>query len=413
MVFISVNSEKSDKLKKVNSEEEEGSLPLQDRMDLAMKQEIELTKDPILGRVPHERLYAAYLYSQQLLNSSRISAAIPGVKWQERGPNNVGGRTLAAMVDPNDGTKKTLWVGAAGGGLWKTTDITPTQPVWNVVDDFFNNLAVTSITYNPLNTQEFYFGTGESWYNADAIRGDGIWKSTNGGATWAQLASTAASANFDYVQKVIVHPVTGNIYAATRAGVFRSTDGGTTWTQVLGNGNGCASNDMGDIEIAADNSLYVGVGSIFSSDGIYKSPNGNVGSWTKLNIGGSGLPLTAQPTNRIELACAPSNANTVYAIISSGANLYNIYKTVNGGTTWSTLAVPSWRDQNCGTPSTDFTRGQAWYDLVAIVDPNNVNNVFIGGVDIFKTTNGGTSWDANTNWAGACGYQYAHAISIS
>jgi PKD repeat protein len=394
------------------NEDEEGNIPLKDRMDLAMKQEVELTKDPATGKVPRERLYTAYLYSEQLVNQNqayRISAAIPGVKWQERGPDNVAGRTLAIMIDPNDVSKKTLWVGAAGGGLWKTTDITPTQPAWNVVNDFFNNLAVTTITYNPLNTQEFYFGTGESWYNADAVRGDGIWKSTNGGTTWTQLASTASNTNFNWIQKIIIHPVTGDIYAATRAGVFRSTNGGTSWTQVLGNGNGCVSNDMGDIEIAADNSLYVAVGSIFSSDGIYKSSNGNTGSWTKLNIAASGLPLTATPINRIELACAPSSATTVYAIISSGAGLYNIYKTTNGGTTWTTLTVPAWRDQNCGTPSTDFTRGQAWYDLTAIVDPNNVNNVFIGGVDIFKTSNGGTTWTQLTNWAGLCGYQYAHA----
>jgi PKD repeat protein len=397
---------------KENKEQEEGKLPLRDRMDLAMKQEFELTKDPATNTVPRERLYAAYQQMQRRKGNGanlHVLGAIPGMTWVERGPNNFGGRTLAVMVDPNDATKKTIWTGAAGGGLWKTTDITPAAPAWVAVNDFFANLAVTSITYNPLNTQEFYFGTGESWYNADAIRGDGIWKSSNGGATWTQLVSTSSSSNFDWVQKVMVHPVTGDVYAATRAGVYRSSNGGTSWTQVLGNGNGCVSNDMGDIEIAADNSIYVGVGSVFSTDGVYKSTTGNAGSWTKINTGANGFP-TANIA-RIELACAPTAALTLYAMVGNMSTdaLLNIYKSVDGGATWTTCALPSWKDQNCATPSTDMTRTQSWYDLTAMVDPNNANNVFVGGVDIFKSTNGGTSWTQITNWAGACSFQYVHA----
>ncbi len=412
LALFVINREKNPKALFASVKEEEGEIPLRDRMDLAMKQEFELTKDLSTNTVPRERLYVAYQQMQQRLSSSpgqRVMGAIPGMTWVERGPNNFGGRTLGVMVDPNDVTKKTLWVGAAGGGLWKTTDITLATPVWTAINDFFANLAVTSITYNPLNTQEMYFGTGESWYNADAIRGDGIWKSTNGGATWTQLVSTSSSSNFDWVQKVIIHPVTGNIYAATRAGVYRSTDGGSTWTQVLGAGNGCTSNDMGDIEIAADNSIYAGVGSVFSSDGVYKSATGNAGSWAKINTGANGFP-TANVA-RIELACAPSSAQTVYAMVGNYSTdaILNIYKTTNGGTTWTTCALPSWKDQNCASPSTDMTRTQSWYDLTAMVDPGNANNVFVGGVDIFKTTNGGTSWTQITNWAGACGFQYVHA----
>ncbi|MEP7168047.1 MAG: hypothetical protein ABI855_01625, partial [Bacteroidota bacterium] len=100
-------------------EEQEGNLPLQDRMDLAMKQEFELTKDPATNNVPRERLYAAYQQMQQRLTNGanlHVAGAIPGMTWVERGPNNFGGRTLAIMIDPNDVTKKTVWAGAAGGG---------------------------------------------------------------------------------------------------------------------------------------------------------------------------------------------------------------------------------------------------------------------------------------------------------
>src|SRR5258706_15851785 len=107
--------------------------------------------------------------------------------------------------------------------------------------DFFANIAVTSLTYNPLNTQELYFGTGEGYSNADAARGLGIWKSADGGTTWNQLASTNNS-NFYYVNRLVVHQTTGDIYAATNSGLFRSQDAGATWTKVLGSGVGAATN---------------------------------------------------------------------------------------------------------------------------------------------------------------------------
>lgn len=406
--FLVFNSEEKNKKPHVlTEEEEEGGLPLQDRMDLAIKQEIELTKDPATNTVPRERLYAAYLKTQQ--NGFRTSAAIPGMIWKERGPDNCGGRTRAIMIDPNDATKKTVWAAGVGGGLWKTTDITATTVVWTPVNDFFANIAITTLAYNPVNTQIMYFGSGEGRYNADAIRGNGIWKSTDGGTTWAQLASTTG-ANFQYIQKIVVHPVTGDVYAGTRtAGLQRSQNGGTTWTKVLGTGVNAASNNAGDIEIAADNSIYAGLGDFGGSDGVYKSLSGNVGGWTKMNTAANGFP-TANIA-RIELANAPSDANTVYAMVENLTNqtLLNIYKTIDGGANWTTCTLPSWRDQNCAAPSNDMTRTQAWYDLIAAVDPANANTVFVGGVDIMRTTNGGTNWTQMTNWAGACGFQYVHA----
>src|ERR1043165_978754 len=218
----------------------------EDDMDLAMQQETEMTKDPMLGYVPHERLTHAIQYAEQLQNSGSRSA-ISGIVWKERGPNNTGGRTQAIMIDPNDPTKKTVFAGGIGGGLWKCADITATTPSWTAVNDLFANLAVSTLAYDPTNTQVLYMGTGEGWFNSDAIRGDGIFKSIDGRNTWTQLSSTSSNNDFHYVQKIVVHPITGAVYAATRSassgygGVMKSTDGGSTWAKVLSSASGAST----------------------------------------------------------------------------------------------------------------------------------------------------------------------------
>src|SRR6185503_17190068 len=140
---------------------------------------------------------------------------------------------------------------------------------------------------------------------------------------------------------------------------FKSTDDGSTWTKVLYSGNGAATDRVADLEIAADNSLYAAMG-IFTTDGIYRSTTGNSGSWTKLNTGGNGFPTTG--FYRCEIACAPSSAATLYVLTEATSNdgLYNIYKSTNSGSSWSTLTKPTWNDGSCSTTSNDFTRTQAW-----------------------------------------------------
>jgi len=382
-----------------------------DKMDLASQQEVQLTKDPALGYVPRERLLKAIEYTEAQKNSG-TRGAISGIVWTERGPNNVGGRTQAIMIDPNDATKKTLFAGGIGGGLWKCTDITASTTTWTAVNDMLANLAVSALSYDPSNTQVMYMGTGEGWYNLDAIRGDGIFKSTDGGATWSQLSSTTGS-DFDYVQKIVVS-ASGEVYAATRSassgngGVFKSTNGGSSWTKVLYSGNGAGTDRCSDLEIAADNTLYAAMG-IFTTDGIYKSSTGNSGSWTKLNTGGNGFPTSG--FYRCEIACAPSSAATLYVLTESSSTdgIYNIYKTTNSGSSWSTVTKPTWNDGSCSSTSNDFTRTQAWYDLAIAVDPNNSSTLFIGGVDIFKSTNGGSTWTQLTSWWGGCSRPYIHA----
>ncbi len=384
-------------------------IPRRDRMDLAMRHEFEMTRDPATMSIPRERLWNALAYAEQLRaagQAGKVAGAL-SINWKERGPSNVGGRTRAIMVDLNDPTYKSVFTGAVGGGLWRCNDITASIPVWTAVNDMFSNIAITALCQHPASPNIIYFGTGEGWYNADAIRGDGIWKSTDGGLTFTQLAATASSLNFRYVNRMIIHPVSGDVYAATNGGLFRSQNGGTTWVEVLGAGNGSTVDFIGDVDLAADNAIIASTGSIFSgADGIYRSANGNAGTFTKLNTGANGFPTTG--FERIETASAPSNASVIYALTmnSTGYGIGGIYKTTNAGSSWTSCSLPVDADGGIGA---DFTRGQAWYDLVAAVDPNNANTLLVGGIDIFKSSNGGSSWTQLCHWYGGFGYQEVHA----
>lgn len=250
---------------------------------------------------------------------------------------------------------------------------------WQSVNDFFPSLAVTKMAYDPNNTSTFYFCTGEGWFNADAVRGAGVFKSTDGGETWEQLASTTSSI-FQYCQDIDVHPLTGDVYVATRSGgLQRSSDGGLSWQKVLGSGAGSARSSICDVEITSDGGVFVGIG-IFDTDGIYYSDNGDSATYSKQTVG-----LPGGGFYRIELAVAKSDPNIAYAIpCSTNYMIQGIYRTDDRGATW----------QATGLPGNDFelAASQAWYDLIIEVDPNDANTVVAGGLHLWKSTDGATTW---------------------
>lgn len=380
----------------------------------AIRLEFAKTRDPKLNTIPRERLTAAlqfYERQAQLLGQLKTTSGFSSINWTERGPNNVGGRTRAIIFDANDLTNKTVFAGAAGGGLWKCTDITQANPAWVAVNDQFANLAVTTIAQDPSNTQILYFGTGEGYGNADGIKGNGIWKSTDGGSTWTQLSSTNNNNNFSYIQKIIV-TANGDVYAGCRGatantgGLQKSTNGGSTWTRVIGSG----SSDMriSDVEVAANGDLYATTG-LFTTGKIYKSSVATHG----VNVGNSGNWSNITPTGtwaRIEIALAPSNSSQIYALCQDGGSyeVTGIYSSTNGGTNWTSKTIPTIYDQGANS---FFTRGQAWYDLTCAVDPSTSTTLYIGGVDILKSTNSGTSWTQLTSWSlyGALGSTWNNA----
>lgn len=397
------------------TKEEWRKVPATDRPDLAMEQDFLMTMDPALGYVPAERKIQANI---ELAKALKYKASITGVKWQERGPNNVGGRTRALMFDPNDANNgyKKVWAAGVSGGLWYTNDITEASPTWNHVNDFWENIAVSCIAYNPNNTQEFYVGTGEGWFNADAQIGGGIWKTTDGGSTWSHLANTTPggyvnSTAFQYVNKIVIK-ADGTIFAATRGyytnrgGLLRSIDGGSSWEKVVSIYVADTYRDWAaDIEVAANGDLYASFG-IFSAGQVYKSINANngaSGTWTNLsaNIGMGNA-------ERIELACAPSDAAIIYAVARGGSGDDDVEwfkKSIDGGTTWTSCVIPIMVDGS----GNHFTRSQAFYNLILAVHPTNPNFVIAGGIDLHRTLDGGASWSGISHWHGGFDQPYVHA----
>lgn len=408
-------------------EEHETGMP-----DLAWEQDYLRTMDPALKR-PTPEVLAPIVRKNDLARHSGVRVnGLPGTAtapWIERGPNNFGGRTNALVWDPNDASGKKVWAGSAGGGLWFNNDITDANSGWNKIDDFWASISVSSIAFDPNNTQIAYVGTGEGLIGVGEGIGAGIWKTTNGGTNWTQLPSTT---NFSYLNDIVVRNEAGAsvIYAAVdaisyqgtfhneqKAGLQRSVDGGTTWTQVLPIIPATTINFVAaSIAIAANNRIWIGTRqspyTAIDRGGGYVLFSDNGTTWTI-----AGQSIVTNGTGRVTVAPAPSNASIVYAFVEDNRKVGGLYKTTNSGTTWTTLSLPV--DADNGIPATDFTRGQANYDQPLKVDPNDPNNVIVGGIDLFRTTNGGNSWSQISKWSEnanlntlTCSYAHAdqHAI---
>ena len=400
-------------------------LPKQDRPDLAWQQDYLRTLDPSLGRPAQERLEAIHDYVTTY--NSSVAPAVPGSQsapWVERGPSNVGGRTRALLWDPNDATGKKVWAGGVTGGLWYNNDITNSSSSWVSVGNFWDNIAITCIAADPNNSSVFYVGTGEGW-GIGSSRGGGIWKSTDAGLTWNRITSTTS---FYFINDLVVRNESGTsvVYAAVSGGYYngvwhgasnsglqRSINGGSAWSQTLPTIPGTSINYVAaDIEISANNRLWVGTtkspfGATDRGGGrILYSDNGT--TWTT-SYAAAGI---VNGYGRVELATAPSNANYVYGIIENSSVVHGIVRTINSGSSWASLNEPV--DDDLGIPVTDFSRGQAWYDLILAVDPSNPNKVIAGAINAHLSTNGGQSWSQISKWSnnsnmGSKPYSFIHA----
>jgi trimeric autotransporter adhesin len=391
----------------------------------AQEMEFEKTKDIALGYVPKERLINAYENMMQMrkngaTTSPGTTAGTAALTWAERGPNTdiigssngntrgtqvaadgvTSGRMRAIWVDLADVTNRTVWAGGISGGLWKTNDITSTSAAaWSLVNDFFGNLSISSITQDPTNTTVMYFGTGEKTFNQGAVRGGGIWKSTNSGVTWALLPSTAS---FNSISKILCD-VAGNVYVTSMGlfganGVLRSTDGGTSWTTITPTGLTAFATEM---KLSSTGRLHVVCG--------YRLQGGTSGyrftdnpstvtsaSWIS--------PTTTFPTDyNTEIAVAgpilyaePSDANYRVPLI---------YKSIDGGANW---AVTGTSPPGGAAEPSILPGQQGWYDLAIGVDPANPNNVIAGGLNFYRSADGGGTWSQITRWVGTA-LNYVHA----
>lgn len=382
----------------------------------AANQEFENTVDAATGRVPRELLWPAIVYTEQLkqdLRSQYPNAKTTGYGWNERGPNGdvtgssngnkragngvTSGRIRAVMVDKGDTSGNTVFVGGVAGGIWKTTNIASNPAGWVMVDDKLSNLAITSICQDPNRPDTIYFCTGEPNYNSDAVQGDGLFKSTDGGLTFSQLSATSQAVSgsaFNYCSKIVCDSQ-GNVYVGTRTGLKRSTNFGASWTDITP--TSLNANEVSDIQISSSGRLHLVTGLIFSAgvDYRYTDVPATANSTTGWTAATSGFPTTG--ICHVVLAC---EGNTLLALPanSSGYNVTNIYASTNGGSTWAALS---------NTPS--FTSGQGWYNLAAAINPVNTSQYLVGSLDCYRSTNAGaTAWTQVSNWVGTSG-NYVHA----
>ena len=407
VLFIAILSPFYSCLQKINKGNTENDM--YDGPDKAAAFEFNRTKDPATGTVPRNRLIKALEYTDSLKKVLPFQLIAGYGNWTERGPSydavgasngntraNSGiasGRIRAILVDAADATGNTVFIGGVNGGLWKTTDITASPATWTFVNDFFSNMAITSICQNPLSTSTMYFCTGEGFYNGDAVAGDGVFKSTDGGATWAQLANTTL-AIYDYCTKILCDAA-GNVYLSTRSGLYRSTNGGTTWTDIRP--SALSSARVSDFEISSTGRLHISSGIFSTCEYRYTDIPATVTTavgWTSA----SGYPASSV---RIELGC---NGTTLYALPSNGSyQVPTIYKSTNGGANWASTT---------GQPTAGWASGQAWYALA--VDIDGSGNVIVGGLDPYKSTDGGSTWSKLSDWTNNAGLpptttQYVHA----
>ncbi len=416
--------------------------PAMDRPDLAAFTDYIKTFDPELQAVPAWRLRDGLEHSKALQAADRLKSGSTDIQWTAH-PTDMGGRARALMFDPNDPTHYKVWTGSVTGGLW-VNENPFIHKDWEPVDDFWANLSISSITYDPNDTNTFYVGTGESptaliIYRESSGRGSGIYRSKDAGETWEVIPSTK---DWAYVTDILVRDEEGHsvIYAGVISGIykgvghqsvptdglFRSTDGGESWTQVMPNIEGeNVPYAPSDIEMSSDNSRIF-VGTTFNLDGnggsclLYSDDGIN---WT-LNatyhdeiIDGRSISGNSRDyihPGRVMISNAPSNPDIMFAVIAGGYvrsdqfvgyDCVYILKSTDKGQTWSSLNIPM-RDSN------NTFAYLAWHALVIQVSPINPNLLWMGGLDTWRSVNGGVSWTKQSNWAEMYGNgspDYVHA----
>lgn len=377
-----------------------------------------MTMNPETGEIPTKNIQKTI----QANNSGRVATGDRDFQWKQV-DTEIAGRARSIMVDPNDSDK--LWLGAVTGGLWYNPDFRNNAD-WVPVSDNWESLSISSIAFDPNNSQVFYVGTGESFTSVNIYRestsaGVGIYKSTDGGSSWTLLSSTS---DFQYVNDIVVRDeggssviyvgvasgiYQGNVFASTPSdGLYRSTDGGDTWSQVLPNIAGSSvPYTVSDIELAPDDNLYVGTmrnlelkgGGVVlsSSDGINWETEDrfavNITEELLNNYGFEAYP------GRVRIA---SGGDMIYAVGTAGwLNNFDQIRDWGGATRiMYKEGSADWVDLD-GPPSN--WASIPWHALAFSVDPNDDDHLIVGGLDVHALSNareaGSLSWVHLSDWA--------------
>lgn len=318
--------------------------------------------------------------SQKRLRGTQLPGQPAAANWTPMGPNDSPGgyaglgRLNCVRVDPNN--PGVVWVGSASGGLWKSTNDGVT---WSSNTDELPSLGVTDIAFDPTNPNIMYMATGDG--DASDTYSVGVLKSTDGGATWNTTGLNWITSQVSLLCRLLIHPTNSNILFAAGSGIHKSTNGGISWTQV-------APGSFRDMEFKPGdpNTIYA---------------SGNSGRMTRSTDGGqswsdasSGLPGNG---SRLALGVSPANPDYVYALVAASDNgLRGVYRSTDSGNTWTTCTTTpnllGWAMDGSDQG------GQGWYDLTIAVSQQNAEKLFVGGVNNWRSTDGGASWTISTFW---------------
>lgn len=345
----------------------------------------------------------ALAHAQVMQREARASSKAALSPVMLAGPSNIGGRVADIEYDPTNGN--IAYAAVATGGVYKTLDGGAT---WFSVGDALPNLNAGDLAVDPASPQTIWLGTGEPNGGHNNFPGQGVYRSTNSGATWSfmGLGNTAT------IGRVVVDPANsqrvfvaamGSYFAPTpERGLYRTSDGGASWQRVL-----AVSDSAGAIDVVIDpanpsrmlaatwervrrpngGTHLFGPGS-----GIWRSLDGG-DSWTKLGAP-NGLPSPAATSvGRIGLALAPSQPNVAYAVITNGNNVIGLWRSLDFGTTWVN------RDTDLEIQAGGG--GFSWYFSQVRVAPNNPDRVYVQDVSFFRSDDGGTSFPIVYGYTGS------------
>ncbi len=324
------------------------------------------------------------------------SETISGLGARNIGSAAMSGR-IAALDAIQEGSRLTLYVGAASGGVWKSTNGGTTfKPVF----DKQPVQSIGAVTIDQKNPKTVWVGTGEAWTRNSVSVGDGVYKTTDGGDNWTYLGLKDS----ERIVKILVNPknsdnvyvcVTGKLWSdSDERGVYRTKDGGKSWTRVLRGVNASTGCSMLSMDKQDPETLYAGLwdfrrkgwtfrsggenDSMPSGSGLFKSRDGGE-TWTQLDEkNAKGLP--PKPWGRVAVQIAPSKPKTVYATIEAVQPLDGLYRSDDGGETWTML---------------DRSQMMIWrpfYFANLIVDPKNENRVYKSGGSLIMSNDGGRSF---------------------
>lgn len=315
---------------------------------------------------------------QQILSKSGANT-ISG-DWVTQGPGNIGARINTVAVHPTD--DDIMYVGFSQGGAFKTID---GGDNWFPIFDDFTLLSIGEIVLDPSDPNTVYMGTGDPNISGYPFIGDGIYKSTDAGATWTNLGLEETR----IISKIIVDPTDQNtIYVATMGipfernddrGLYKTTDGGVTWEQVL-----FLNNESGIIDMVMDTddpqTIYAAGWTRIRNNNesklnsevarVYKSTDGGA-NWTTL---GGGLPQGE--LSRIGLAISATDGQKLYAmVIGTDQQIQGIYRTTDGGDIWTPVSTTGL--------STNAMGGFGWYFGRIDVNPTNDEQLYVHGVSFY------------------------------